>query len=193
MVAGNPVFTSADYGDSVQSCSELLKKCEVFEIQAPKYSTMLKSCDDFVQMCAQKHSGSAAAKEKYDGVSASVDELIGNEATFKSNVEAKLAEEKRLLGLKEKFVAALVNYEFDLFEAQEALMEPISLCNSVAAIEKVIKSTEEVKVSLEKSEAVLIELEGMSAELSAANYGVEKDASSVRELYNTLNESLAKR
>jgi Ca2+-binding EF-hand superfamily protein len=193
VAANNPVFTATDYGDSVQSCSELLKKCEVFEMQAPKYSTMLKSCDDFVQMCAPKHSGSAAAKEKYDAVSTSISELEAAEAAFKTNVAAALDEQKRLLALKEKFVAALVNYEFDLFEAQEALLEPISLCNSVAAIEKVIKSTEEVKASLEKSEATLVELEGMSSELAAANYPVEKDASSVRELYNTLQESLSKR
>jgi len=39
-----PTFTSTDHGDSVSSCSEKLKKCNLFELQEPKYSQMLASC-----------------------------------------------------------------------------------------------------------------------------------------------------
>ena len=154
---------------------------------------MLSSCGDFVGMCHEKHGETAAAKAKYDAVCADMDKLVAGEAAFKEAVAAAFEKETRLLALKEKYTASLANYEFDLFEVQEALLEPISLCNSVSAIEEVIKRTEQVKVTLEGSESALVSLEAMSAELTAANYPIDKDSSSVRELYDGLTESLAKR
>mmetsp|Transcript_3128 Transcript_3128/g.6308 ORF Transcript_3128/g.6308 Transcript_3128/m.6308 type:complete len:863 (+) Transcript_3128:40-2628(+) len=188
----SPLFSSAT-GSSVSECEALLKKCTAFEAQQPKYAQMLASCGEFVALCHTQHEGTVNASTRYEAAVSSMAALTAAEVEYKKKVEKALEREIRLLALKEKFEVALSNYEFELFEHQEALLEPISLCNSVAAIQEVIKKTENVKVVLQASEATLIEIEAMAAELASESYPVEKDSSTARDLYNNLADSLTER
>ncbi len=163
--ANEPVFASGDYGDSVAVCTDLKVKVSIFEQQQPKYKTTLDSCSGFVGMCHEKHSGTAQAKARYDTVVARMASLVDAVAAFKKGVEAALEEQVRLANLKEKYEADLADYEFELGEIEEVLLEPISLCNSVSAIVEVTKRTEEVKTLLLKSEETLVSLESMAGEL----------------------------
>ena len=187
-----PLF-NGDAGKSVQECEALMKKCTVFLSQQPKYSAMLTSCGEFVKLCHDQHEGTRGAEERYRKACEGMERIKEKEKGFEEAVETTLAEQVRLLALKEKYELSMSNYEFTLFEHQEALLEPISLCNSVAAIEAVIKRTEVVKSALAVSEVTLAELEGMSKELEDASYPVDKDALSLRKLYNELESSLDER
>ncbi|GMH61705.1 hypothetical protein TrRE_jg4983 [Triparma retinervis] len=190
--SSSPLFSSAP-GASVAECQALLKKCVAFEAQQPKYATMLASCGEFVELCHAQHEGAAAAAARYEAAVSSMADLTAAEAEYKKRVEDALAEQVRLLAVKEDYEVALSNFEFELFEHQEALLEPISLCNSVAAIEVVIKKTEAVKTALQSSEATLVELEGVSTELAACSYPVDKDVSTARDLFTDLTSSLTER
>jgi len=180
------VFTSTNYGDSVSSCTNLLKKVQLFEQQTPKYQTMLASCKEYSGDCSDRHAGTADAKATNDRVSGEFDDLLANANAFKEKVTAQLAEETRLAQLKEDYENEATNFQFKIFEWQEALMEPVSLCNTVDAIDSVITRSNAVARDIDSSENELVALEVKSNELTTNNVPTDK---SVEELRSSFDET----
>ena len=188
-----PVFAANDYGTSVETCHALLKKCSNFKSQAPRYTTMMTSCGTFLDMCHEKHAGTAAAKEWYGKTGKALEELNASCDAFEEHVKEKLAEEERLLALKEKYEFDLSNFEFTLWEFEETLKEPVSMCNTVAAVIQVIARTEETKAGLEGAEAELVEIEATRVALESAKYPFDRKTAEAREMYDSLKDSLTSR
>ena len=115
--------------------------------------------------------------------------MLDAQKNLKEQVSLQLEKENELSALRVKYDNDVNNFQFALFEWEEALMEPVSLCNNVDSIVQVISRSEEVANQISAGEADLVKLEEMGSELSSNNIPLDTDVREVRNIFDEAKNS----